>query len=56
MQTSDECLNQAMFLASESYSGSSYDLGAFQLMGSMCDEIFVLAPKDGGGSISALAS
>lgn len=37
LEKSDICLNEAMFVASHSYSGSSYDGGLF--LETMCEEI-----------------
>jgi hypothetical protein len=41
MRNLTDYLNEAMFLAAESYSGSSYELGLFELTDKPCDEAFV---------------
>jgi len=42
MKNRDDCLNEAMFIASESYSGSTYEMGLIEAMDKECDEIFVM--------------
>ena len=44
LETSNICLNEAMFVASHSYSGSSYDGGLF--LETMCEEIVAFFPME----------
>ena len=56
MQLSNECLDMAMFIASESYSGSVYEVDFFAAMDGPCDEVVVFTREYGGNAnISAAA-
>ena len=56
MQNPNDCLQQAMFIASESYSGSTYETGFFQAMDEDCDETIVIAPRDYAATAPAIAA
>ena len=56
MKNSTDCLNQAMFLAAESYSGSSYESWLFEAMDGSCDESIVLLRESETAEVLVLAA
>lgn len=46
MQNTAECLDRAMFIASESYSGSAYDTKLSWSISDSCNDMFGLPPED----------
>jgi len=56
MQTANDCLEKAMFIASESYSGSTYEMGFFRAMDEDRDETLVMTPGNGPTTLPAIAA
>jgi hypothetical protein len=56
MQIEQECLNRAMFIASESYSGSFYDLTLSQAMDDECDDVSAIAFSEPETTIIVMAA
>jgi hypothetical protein len=46
MQSTDECLQTAMFIASESYSGSTYETSLFGSKDNICDDPPVITDEN----------
>jgi hypothetical protein len=56
MQNSTDCLNAAMFIAAENYSGSTYGVNLFRAMDEICDDALTVAPGLGPSSLPVLAA
>jgi hypothetical protein len=56
MQNANDCLEKAMFIASESYSGSTYEMGLFQAMDELCDETIIMIPESAAATAPAIAA
>ena len=56
MQNRNDCLNEAMFIASESYSGSTYENSLFEMMDKGCDEIFVIMQDGNTASMPGMGA
>jgi hypothetical protein len=56
MQNRNDCLNEAMFIASESYSGSTYENSLFEAMDKGCDEIVVIMQDDNAASVPVMTA
>jgi hypothetical protein len=55
MQTSNGCFETAMFIASESYSGSAYEAALFHAMDEDCDEAIVIVLESDAATAPAMA-
>ena len=53
MQPTNECLQAAMFIASESYSGSTYETSLFGAKDNICDDPPVITDEN---VVSAMAA
>ena len=56
MQNRNDCLNEAMFIASESYSASTYENSLFEMMDKGCDEIFVIMQDGNTASMPGMGA
>lgn len=56
MQNINECLDRAMFIASESYSNSTYESNLSWSIKDPCDEMPALSPTEDWAITSSLAA
>ena len=56
MQNPSNCLHQAMFIASESYSGSAYQTALFEEMDDLCSDAFVPSYETDASNVPAMAA
>jgi len=54
MSHPQDCLSEAMFVASQSYSNSVYEPGAGHVMDVLCDDLSVLIPSGEGDTSDRL--
>jgi len=52
----NDCLSEAMFIASHSYSNSAYETRLFRMMDGKCDDASVFAPENEMRNPSAIAA
>jgi hypothetical protein len=53
MQPTNDCLQNAMFIASESYSGSSYETDLLQSMNTNCEDVPVITNENDAPAMAA---
>jgi hypothetical protein len=56
MQTPNGCIEKAMFIASESYSGSTYEAALFHAMDESCDETIVMVLESDAATAPVIAA